>query len=126
LSARCSAHRTGTAVDLYVGAAPGHLPVDSDNANRLHLSKTPAYRWLVQNAARYGFVNYVFEPWHWEWVGAPASENKVFADRAAYPNKPSAREVDGHTAQLQRASMLGGEHFELATLLRALFAKAEK
>lgn len=27
--ARCSAHRTGTAVDLYVGAAPGHSPVDT-------------------------------------------------------------------------------------------------
>jgi hypothetical protein len=69
--ARCSAHRTGTAVDLYVGAAPGHGPVDSADANRLYLSRTPAYRWLVANAARFGFVNYVFEPWHWEWVGSP-------------------------------------------------------
>lgn len=67
--ARCSAHRTGTAVDLYVGAAPGHSPVDTDDDNRLFQSRTPAYRWLVKNAARFGFVNYVFEPWHWEWVG---------------------------------------------------------
>ena len=29
----------------------------------------PAYRWLVRYAARFGFVNYAFEPWHWEWVG---------------------------------------------------------
>lgn len=78
--ARCSAHRTGTAVDLYVGAAPGRSPVDSDNANRLYLSKTPTYRWLVKNAARYGFVNYVFEPWHWEWVGSPpASQTQAAA-----------------------------------------------
>jgi len=67
--ARCSAHRTGTAVDLYVGAAPGHSPVDTADDNRLYQSRTPAYRWLVNNAARFGFVNYVFEPWHWEWVG---------------------------------------------------------
>ena len=67
--ARCSAHRTGTAVDLYVGALPGHSPVASDDANRLYQSQTPTYRWLVQNGARFGFVNYVFEPWHWEWVG---------------------------------------------------------
>lgn len=67
--AKCSAHRTGTAVDLYVGAAPGFSPVSSDDANRLHQTKTPAYRWLVKNAARFGFVNYVFEPWHWEWTG---------------------------------------------------------
>ena len=71
--AKCSAHRTGTAVDLYVGAAPGHGPVDSANENRLFLSRTPTYRWLVDNAHRYGFVNYVFEPWHWEWVGEEAS-----------------------------------------------------
>ncbi len=69
--ARCSAHRTGTAVDLYVGAAPGFSPVSSDDKNRLHQANTPAYRWLVKNAGRFGFVNYVFEPWHWEWVGDP-------------------------------------------------------
>jgi LAS superfamily LD-carboxypeptidase LdcB len=47
--------------------------VDSTaDANRLAMSKTPAYRWLVLNAPRYGFLNYAFEPWHWEWVGEPA------------------------------------------------------
>lgn len=66
--AQCSAHRTGLAVDLMVGNAPG-LPVDSSaDANRRFQTRTPAYRWLVANAARFGFVNYVFEPWHWEWV----------------------------------------------------------
>ncbi len=70
--ARCSAHRTGTAIDLYVGAAPGFSPVSSDDKNRLFQSKTPTYRWLVANAARFGFVNYVFEPWHWEWAGDPS------------------------------------------------------
>ncbi len=65
----CSPHRTGTAVDLYVGQAPG-LGVDNTSpASRLHMSQGPTYRWLVQNAGRFGFVPYVFEPWHWEWVG---------------------------------------------------------
>lgn len=77
--ARCSAHRTGTAVDLYVGAAPGHSPVDTKDANRLYQSQTPAYRWLVKHAARYGFVNYVFEPWHWEYVGQPIRARSEFA-----------------------------------------------
>jgi hypothetical protein len=67
--AQCSAHRTGLAVDLDVGAAPGFLVDSSDDANRLFQSQTPAYRWLVRNAARFGFVNYAFEPWHWEWTG---------------------------------------------------------
>jgi len=68
--ARCSAHRTGTAVDLFVGAAPGSPPESSDDANRLAQSQNPAYRWLVANAARFGFTPYPFEPWHWEWTGA--------------------------------------------------------
>ncbi len=70
--ANCSAHRSGTAFDIVVGAAPGQRVDSSDDANRLAMSKSPAYRWLVLNAPRYGFLNYAFEPWHWEWVGAPA------------------------------------------------------
>jgi D-alanyl-D-alanine dipeptidase len=69
--ASCSPHRTGLALDIVVGTAPGH-PVDSTNdVNRRAMSQTPAYRWLVKNARRYGFVNYVFEPWHWEYVEEP-------------------------------------------------------
>lgn len=67
--AKCSAHRTGYTFDLVVGAAPGHSVDSTNDENRLHMSRTPAYRWLVANAARFGFVNYVFEPWHWEYVG---------------------------------------------------------
>jgi LAS superfamily LD-carboxypeptidase LdcB len=68
----CSAHRTGLAMDLYLGAAPGLAPDSSADANRLFISRSPAYRWLVANAARFGFVNYAFEPWHWEWTGEKA------------------------------------------------------
>jgi zinc D-Ala-D-Ala carboxypeptidase len=67
--ATCSPHRTGLAMDLYVGQAPGFPPDSSADANRLYMTKTPAYRWLLANAHRYGFVNYPFEPWHWEWTG---------------------------------------------------------
>lgn len=67
--ATCSAHRTGTAVDLYVGHLEG-MGVDSLDAQaRKHQTQGPAYRWLVANAGRFGFVPYVFEPWHWEWTG---------------------------------------------------------
>lgn len=65
----CSPHRTGTAVDLYVGELLG-MGVDSTNpASRLHMSQGATYRWLVRNAERFGFVPYLYEPWHWEWVG---------------------------------------------------------
>ena len=69
--AQCSVHRTGMAVDIVVGAAPGHTVDSSADANRLHMTRSPAYLWLVGNAHRFGFVNYVFEPWHWEWTGEP-------------------------------------------------------
>ena len=67
--ARCSAHRTGLALDLYVGQAPGYGPDSSADANRRAMTATPAYAWLLANAGRHGFVNYPFEPWHWEWTG---------------------------------------------------------
>lgn len=67
--ARCSAHRTGLAADLYVGHAPGYSADSAADENRLFMTRTATYRWLVANAARFGFVNYAFEPWHWEWTG---------------------------------------------------------
>ncbi len=69
--ATCSAHRTGLALDLWVGHAPGYGPDSSADANRLAMVASPSYRWLLANAHRFGFVNYAFEPWHWEWTGEP-------------------------------------------------------
>lgn len=65
--ATCSAHRTGLAIDAYVGVAPGFGPDSTADANRRVMSQTAVYRWLVRHAREYGFTNYVFEPWHWEW-----------------------------------------------------------
>jgi LAS superfamily LD-carboxypeptidase LdcB len=65
----CSAHRTGLAMDIWVGSAPGGDPASTAAFNRLYQSRTPAYRWMVRNAGRFGFVNYSYEPWHWEWAG---------------------------------------------------------
>jgi len=67
--ARCSAHRTGLAADIYVGQAPGFGPDSSADENRLFMTRTATYHWLLANASRFGFVNYPFEPWHWEWTG---------------------------------------------------------
>ncbi|WP_340644874.1 D-alanyl-D-alanine carboxypeptidase family protein [Phenylobacterium sp.] len=67
--ATCSPHRTGLALDLYVGQAPGYGPDSSADPNRLYMTRTPTYGWLAANAHRFGFVNYPFEPWHWEWIG---------------------------------------------------------
>lgn len=69
--ARCSPHRTGLAIDLWVGEAPGFGPDSTADASRQAMTRTATYRWLLVNARRFGFVNYAFEPWHWEWTGEP-------------------------------------------------------
>ena len=59
-----SAHNTGQALDIYVGGDP----VSTKDPNRLLQTQTPVYKWLVKNAKRFGFYNYFYEPWHWEYV----------------------------------------------------------
>ncbi|HEX8368945.1 MAG TPA: D-alanyl-D-alanine carboxypeptidase family protein [Pyrinomonadaceae bacterium] len=59
-----SPHFTGNALDIYVGGEP----VSTIDANRAVQVQTPAYKWLVKNASRFGFYPYYYEPWHWEYV----------------------------------------------------------
>lgn len=54
-----SVHQTGRALDLWLGHGIGSGRVAS-------LRRTPAYHWMVCNAARFGFFPYAREPWHWE------------------------------------------------------------
>lgn len=63
-----SEHQLGTTVDI--------VDVDTGATNQ-SFAKTKAYDWLLDNAYRYGFVlsypennqYYIFEPWHWRFVG---------------------------------------------------------
>ncbi len=63
-----SEHQLGTTVDLITTGTGGQLS---------GFDRTPAYEWVVANAYKYGFVlsypknngYYVFEPWHWRFVG---------------------------------------------------------
>jgi cell wall-associated NlpC family hydrolase len=55
-----SAHGSGRAVDLWLGIGPG-----SENVARMR--GNAAHRWLIANAARFGFYPYEQEPWHWEY-----------------------------------------------------------
>lgn len=59
-----SPHFTGRALDIYVGGEP----VTTKDANRAIQIETKAYKWLVENAHKFGFYNYFYEPWHWEYV----------------------------------------------------------
>lgn len=63
-----SEHQLGTTVDLITKGLGGKLT---------GFEKTEAYAWLLENAHHYGFIlsypqnngHYVFEPWHWRYVG---------------------------------------------------------
>jgi len=65
-----SPHFTGRALDLYVGGDP----VSTKDDNRAIQTQTAAYKWLVKNAARFGFRPYFYEPWHWEYVGTSSTQ----------------------------------------------------
>jgi LAS superfamily LD-carboxypeptidase LdcB len=63
-----SEHQLGTTVDFTTVKLKG---------NSATFEKTTAYAWLTENAYKYGFIlsypkknaYYVFEPWHWRFVG---------------------------------------------------------
>lgn len=79
-----SEHQLGTTLDFITTGLGGQLD-GFDN--------TPAYTWLLNNAHKYGFVisypkgnqYYIFEPWHWRFVGVKLAtylhrNNKYFYD----------------------------------------------
>lgn len=79
-----SEHQLGTTVDLITTGLNGQLE---------GFEKTEAYTWLLDNAYKYGFIlsypknngYYVFEPWHWRFVGVKLAtklhrEGKNFYD----------------------------------------------
>lgn len=77
-----SAHQTGRAIDFYLG---GH----NSSSNVAQLRTLPAYKWMVANAARFGFYPYEREPWHWEY-NPPATRQFE-----AYPPSYEVFEIQG-------------------------------
>jgi hypothetical protein len=53
-----SMHERGLAVDLTVGG------------RAITTRSSPAFRWLAENASRFGFFNLPSEPWHWSVNGS--------------------------------------------------------
>jgi D-alanyl-D-alanine carboxypeptidase len=73
-----SEHQLGTALDFTTPSLNGALS---------GFDTTPAYAWLQNNAYKYGFIlsypknnaYYVYEPWHWRFVGIELA-TKLHAD----------------------------------------------
>ena len=89
--ARYLSQDTQASVDSY-SARPGYsehqtaLALDINTASlSAHFENTPAYAWLVEHCAEYGFIlrypqgkeditGYRFEPWHYRYVGVEAAQ----------------------------------------------------
>jgi zinc D-Ala-D-Ala carboxypeptidase len=78
-----SEHQLGTTVDFTTPALGSAFTSFGD---------TEAYDWLVENAHRYGFVlsypegntYYMYEPWHWRFVGVKLARDLHKQDKSFY------------------------------------------
>jgi LAS superfamily LD-carboxypeptidase LdcB len=79
-----SEHQLGTAVDLITTGQNGKLTQNFD--------RTAAYTWLTNNAYTYGFMlsypkgnsYYIYEPWHWRFVGVKLATDLHTAGKYFY------------------------------------------
>jgi len=86
-----SEHQLGTTIDL----APPKTKTLS-----LQFENQPGYKWLVENAHRFGFIlsypkgnsYYQFEPWHWRFVGVNLAKKLHDEKRSFYDL--TQREID--------------------------------
>lgn len=70
------------------------------------IEKAPAYQWLLDNAHRYGFIlsysktntYYIFEPWHWRFVGVKLATYLKESGKSFY-DLPQ-REIDTYLVSL--------------------------
>jgi len=78
-----SEHQLGTTVDFTTTGIDGGLN---------EFGTTEAYQWLLDNAHKYGFVlsypennsYYIFEPWHWRFVGRDLARDLHRKDQHFY------------------------------------------
>ncbi|WP_230481391.1 M15 family metallopeptidase [Sphingomonas sp. Leaf21] len=98
-----SEHATGYAIDFAVRPARGCPDAEAC------MAASPAARWLIANASRFGFEmsfpagnqqRVKWEPWHWRWVGTSPAEpgaaqaRAIFARaRAQFPANPGVRDL---------------------------------
>ena len=88
-----SEHQLGTTLDLITTGTGGQL---------IGFDKRPAYDWLMKNAYRFGFVlsypknngYYIFEPWHWRFVGVKLATD--LHDKNGYFYQMDQRAIDDY------------------------------
>jgi len=86
-----SEHQLGTTIDFSASRQDGLVE---------SFDKTPAFAWLTKNAHRFGFVlsypkgnsYYMYEPWHWRFVGLELAE--YLHDKEKYFYDLEQRKID--------------------------------
>lgn len=86
-----SEHQLGTTVDLTTSSVGGGLD---------GFEKSESYAWLTKYAYKYGFIlsypegnkYYIFEPWHWRFVGEDLADELHDSNRRFYDLEQ--REID--------------------------------
>ena len=92
-----SEHQLGTTVDL---------TTKSSGTLSASFEKTPEFRWLIDHAHEYGFVlsypknnkYYVYEPWHWRFVGVGLAT--MLHTENTYLYDIDQREIDTYLPEL--------------------------
>lgn len=93
-----SEHQLGTTFDFTTEGIGGGLVTAFEN--------TPAFAWLEDNAHKYGFTlsypknnaYYVYEPWHWRFVGEDLAEDLYEDDSSFYDW--DQREIDKYLIKI--------------------------
>jgi len=92
-----SEHQLGTTVDITVASVGGTFASFAD---------TEAYVWLLNNAYKHGFILsypegndfYIFEPWHWRFVGEDLARDLQRSDDSFYTM--DQREIDEYRLEM--------------------------
>lgn len=92
-----SEHQLGTTVDFITTGIGGTLD---------GFETTDAYEWLLDNAHRYGFTlsypegnsYYIFEPWHWRFVGGDLAR-RLYREGQHFYDLPQA-EIDAYLLEI--------------------------
>lgn len=93
-----SEHQLGTTVDLITTGMNGALTESFEG--------TAAFKWLTENAYEYGFTlsypkgnaYYMYEPWHWRFVGEKLAED--LHDDGKYFYDLEQRKIDEYLAEM--------------------------
>ena len=92
-----SEHQLGTTFDFGTPEVPGAY---------LSFEKTEAFTWLIDNAHKYGFIMsypkgnsyYVYEPWHWRFVGKELADDLYDENKKFY--ELDQREIDEYLLEI--------------------------